>query len=253
MGKKKLSEKAKKFFDMEGTKFKELNFQRRLEKLQDINISSVSNDRETFYLTELTKCFLDYYDIQSNLFDTNSFRSVFRFNNTLLRKLAEDIDDLDIKEIHHCIQNGESINDVIDKNNPSRRCTLLLIFIILQIGLPITNNIVANLTTPLVSAMFKKADDVSMSQREANKNVRRISTILPHIRDTNWRFIGRDDVLVRSGPGKKYEPIAVLENKSAVELLETNKAWSKIRYIEVGDNDNETIGWVFSSFVDKFR
>jgi len=123
---------------------------------------------------------------------------------------------------------------------------IILIFMIMQIILPLINNISANLMTPYVDEVISEISDRDKVGVLKKIDLKEIDVPLKSL-----RFISGNNIRLRSEPTIKSEVVDMFRLGQVVVFLGKHKNWTNvmIQY----ENKEVISGWVFTRYVKKFR
>ena len=185
-------------------------------------------------------------------------------DSDLLQKILISIDEQPtavinvdyIPTIHELNSATELLYSDTDKNsfldNFSKLPALLqmlIMYMIMSFAIPITNNIAANLLTPIVQSYI---DDFMRSDTDKIRDIQKapIQILSTKIHTDNLRFITGNNVNVRSDPSKKSDRLDQLMLGKIVEVVSKEKNWIEISYKQ---DENIIQGWVFTRYTKKFK
>ena len=125
-----------------------------------------------------------------------------------------------------------------------------IMYIVMSFLIPITNNIAANLLTPLVQEVI---ENVFKSDTDKVRIIKKTPSKITHtkIDTSHLRFItAKNGLHVRSAPSKKQSKIKdTIYLGKIVEVLDKRKNWIKISY---KIDDKVLKGWVFTIYTKRF-
>lgn len=151
--------------------------------------------------------------------------------------------DRQLQEIGKAKDSGSFLN-IFSKLHPAIQT--LLVFIILHLLLPITQNITANLITPHVEKIISNPES---TEREKVRQLKAFS--LDELDLSNLRFVTTELLIVRESPSTSSKVKDELRFGQIVTMVNKQRNWMEISYTY---KDGEIIhGWVFSRYIAKFN
>ena len=126
---------------------------------------------------------------------------------------------------------------------------MIIMYMIMSFIIPITNNIAANLLTPIVQSYI---DDLLRSDTDKIRDIKKSPTevLNTKVYTNNLRFITGNNVNVRSNPSIKSEILDQLMLGKIVEIISKEKNWIEISYKQ---GEYVIHGWVFTRYTKRFK
>ena len=126
-----------------------------------------------------------------------------------------------------------------------------IFYIVMSFLIPITNNIAANLLTPIVQEAI---EDLYRNDTDKIRIIQKSPSKITHtkIDTSHLRFItAKNGLHVRSNPSSRKSKIKdTIYLGKIVEVLDKRKNWIKISYKK---DDKRIKGWVFTRYTKRFN
>lgn len=197
-----------------------------------ICLNEISKSKVVVNEIMFDKTFFDYTiknELDDNIGEIEQFGNKDR--DYTIRNVKEMIDIVEKKEGEYERQLYEKMN-LIKKEHPLIARAIYEVFwivVAIIIGFAFTKN---------ANQIYIKNYINNMNIEESNNEF-----------ISNARYVNARKLIVRSGPGKNYNSIILLNWGTIVKVIDKVRYWTKIQY-----KNEETIieGWVYSRYLEKF-
>jgi hypothetical protein len=122
---------------------------------------------------------------------------------------------------------------------------LILLSILVNLFLPVSQNIIANLVTPHIEKIFSDPVKTEKEKKEQSK-----AFSLDDLDLSNHRFVSTARLYLRESPDSNSGILSELKLGQVVSVIEKDRNWMKV---SCEDEDGIIVqGWVFSRYMEKF-